>query len=193
MTDTTTVPARLPRKGLQSGVVTEYTFIGHVQPGHEAEMRRDLLAHLNDPRRAGPELMRKVGIHASLHALFDNDTRFVGTVWFENSFDKYFDDVFTMIGPELYESFFRHAVGFPEEGILGGLSGQAGMEFAKNFLAVNHSDVASFRITITNLTLAEQEKAQRVMAAFQEVLDHPEAEQALKHPALKPLLAEAAD
>jgi hypothetical protein len=30
-------------------------------------------------------------------------------------------------------------------------------------------------------------------SAFQKVLDHPEAEQALKHPALKPLLDEAAD
>jgi hypothetical protein len=32
-----------------------------------------------------------------------------------------------------------------------------------------------------------------LVKAFQKVLDHPDAEQALKHPALKPLLDEAAD
>jgi hypothetical protein len=32
-----------------------------------------------------------------------------------------------------------------------------------------------------------------VNTAFQEVLDHPEAAEALKHPALQPLLDEAGD
>jgi hypothetical protein len=32
-----------------------------------------------------------------------------------------------------------------------------------------------------------------LVKAFQKVLDHPDAKQALKHPALKPLLDEAAD
>jgi hypothetical protein len=39
----------------------------------------------------------------------------------------------------------------------------------------------------------EIRKAQRVNAAFQQVLDNPEAAEALQHPALKPLLDEAAD
>jgi hypothetical protein len=42
-------------------------------------------------------------------------------------------------------------------------------------------------------TVKEIRKAQRVNAAFQEVLDHPDAAEALQHPALKPLLDEAAD
>jgi predicted type IV restriction endonuclease len=36
-------------------------------------------------------------------------------------------------------------------------------------------------------------KAQRLQQAFQQVLDDPAAEEALKHPALKPLLVQAAD
>jgi predicted type IV restriction endonuclease len=36
-------------------------------------------------------------------------------------------------------------------------------------------------------------KAQRLQQAFQKVLDDPDAEEALKHPALKPLLEQAAD
>jgi hypothetical protein len=39
----------------------------------------------------------------------------------------------------------------------------------------------------------ELRKAMRVNAAFQQVLDEPAAEEALQHPALAPLLAEAAD
>jgi len=39
----------------------------------------------------------------------------------------------------------------------------------------------------------EIRKALRVQEAFQSVLDDPEAAEALKHPALKPLLAEASD
>jgi len=42
-------------------------------------------------------------------------------------------------------------------------------------------------------TVKEIRKAQRVNAAFQRVLDDPAAAEALQHPALKPLLEEAAD
>ena len=180
MTDKATIEARVPRKGLQSGVLREYTIVGKVKPGHEKAVRDALTAHLTDPRRADVEVLKKVGIHTALHALFDNDTRLVATVWFENDFDRYFDDVMTIIGVDLYELWLRHLEGFPEKGLLGGLSGQAGLEFGKN---------SSFPPG----TIAEQEKTQRLVKAFQKVLDHPDAKQALKHPALKPLLDEAAD
>ena len=42
-------------------------------------------------------------------------------------------------------------------------------------------------------TVKEIRKAQRVNGAFQQVLDDPEAAAALQHPALEPLLDEAAD
>ena len=43
------------------------------------------------------------------------------------------------------------------------------------------------------LTVPQIKKAVRVEQAFQQVLDHPEAAQVLQHPALKPLLEQAAD
>jgi hypothetical protein len=164
-----------------------------VKPGHEKAVRDALTSHLTDPRRSDVEVLKKVGIHTALHALFDNDTRLVATVWFESDFDKYFDDVMTIIGTDLYESWLQHLEGFPEKGLLGGLSGQAGLEFGKNWLAQNEAEVTSFRLSFPPMTIAEQEKTQRLVKAFQKVLDHPEAAQALKHPALKPLLDEAAD
>ena len=42
-------------------------------------------------------------------------------------------------------------------------------------------------------TVKEIRKAQRVNQAFQQTLDHPQAAEALQHPALRPLLEEAAD
>jgi hypothetical protein len=42
-------------------------------------------------------------------------------------------------------------------------------------------------------TVKEIRKAQRVNDAFQRVLDDPAAAEALQHPALQPLLEEAAD
>jgi hypothetical protein len=42
-------------------------------------------------------------------------------------------------------------------------------------------------------TVKQLRKANRLQAAFDQVLDDPRAEEALSHPALQPLLAEAAD
>jgi hypothetical protein len=42
-------------------------------------------------------------------------------------------------------------------------------------------------------TVIEIRKAQRVNAAFQKVLDHPEAAELLAHPAMQSLLDEAGD
>ena len=41
------------------------------------------------------------------------------------------------------------------------------------------------------MTIQQIAKAQKLMHAFQQVLDNPDAAEALKHPALKPLLDEA--
>ena len=46
---------------------------------------------------------------------------------------------------------------------------------------------------LSGLTLPEIRKAQRLQQAFQQVLDDPAAEEAFQHPALKPLLEQAAD
>ena len=46
---------------------------------------------------------------------------------------------------------------------------------------------------LSDLTIPQIRKAQRLQQAFQQVLDDPAAEKALQHPALKPLLEQAAD
>ena len=46
MTDKATIEARVPRKGLRSGALTEYTIVGKVKPGHEKAVRDALTSHL---------------------------------------------------------------------------------------------------------------------------------------------------
>ena len=61
----------------------------------------------------------------------------------------------------------------------------------KNFLVASQTEADIFANT-DDASVQEIRKALRVQQAFQQVLDHPEAAQALQHPALKPLLDEAA-
>ena len=49
------------------------------------------------------------------------------------------------------------------------------------------------QLHMRDYTMPELVKGQRVTEAFQRVLDDPAADEALAHPALKPLLEEAAD
>ena len=65
-------------------------------------------------------------------------------------------------------------------------------EEVKNWLVAQQTAADIFANTDDG-TVQEIRKALRVQKAFQQVLDDPEAAQALQHPALKPLLEEAAD
>lgn len=54
-------------------------------------------------------------------------------------------------------------------------------------------ETLAFLVSVPDITTAETVKAQRLMKAFQQVLDNPDAAEALQHPALKPLLDLASD
>jgi hypothetical protein len=79
--------------------------------------------------------------------------------------------------------------GYPDEG-----KDKAGMSVheIKEFLTVNQVTASEFLMVYPG-TVQEILKAQRVQTAFQQVLASPDAAEALQHPALKPLLEEAAD
>ncbi|WP_405778912.1 hypothetical protein OG512_01165 [Streptomyces sp. NBC_01378] len=73
-----------------------------------------------------------------------------------------------------------------EEHILGSMAGM------RQILQDGQQKAAAYWNPVSSLTMSEIIKADRINAAFQEVLDDPAAEEALQHPALKPLLAHAA-
>ena len=63
----------------------------------------------------------------------------------------------------------------------------------KAMLLTHEVETLAFLLTVPDITTAETVKAQRLLKAFQQVLDSPNAAEALQHPALKPLLDLASD
>jgi hypothetical protein len=123
-------------------------------------------------------------IHEARFVLFDDDTRLAFVTSFDGPWDAYMEDFFTS-GPTLalFDVIFRHTEGY--EGLPDGAA-------VKSFVLGAQQSAAAYARNYGG-TVKEIRKAQRVSAAFQRVLDHPDAEEALSHPALAPLLAEAAD
>jgi hypothetical protein len=187
-----TTVARVPRKGKMSGTITEWCVLWTLKPGVSGQkIIEHILAGLS--RRPGGirQSYKDIGVHDARYVLFDNDTRLLITISFDNDFDKYFDDALALFtGGDPSQIGFEWVEGvkeFPE----GGYRSKT-WEEVKNFLATTQVEAKIFANTDDG-SVPEIEKALRVQKAFQQVLDHPEAAQALKHPALKPLLAEAAD
>jgi hypothetical protein len=123
-------------------------------------------------------------IHEARFVLFDDDTRLAFVTSFDGSWDAYMEDFFTS-GPTLalFDVIFRHAEGYdglPDRAVL------------KSFVLGAQQTAAAYARNYGG-TVKEIRKAQRVNAAFQQVLDTPDAAEALAHPVLRPLLDEAAD
>src|SRR5215203_67109 len=93
-------------------------------------------------------------------------------------------DFFTS-GPTLalFDAIFRHVEGY---------RGLPDLAAVKAFIYGAQQTAAAYARNYAG-TVKEILRAQRVNAAFQQVLDNPEAAEALQHPALKPLLDEAAE
>jgi hypothetical protein len=123
-------------------------------------------------------------IHEARFVLFDDDTRLAFLTSFDGSWDAYMDDFFTS-GPTLalFDVVFRHVEGY---------EGLPDLQALKAFILGAEETAAAYQRNYGG-TVKEIRRALRVNDAFQRVLDDPEAGEALQHPALKPLLDEAAD
>ena len=132
------------------------------------------------------ELLQKVGNHHVKHYLFDNDTRLALILTFDQSFDTYFDDFLTVAGAENFYSWLQHCNEIPE-----GLD-KWSIAQIKDAVGGIQTQAFDYIEVIPDLTIQQVAKARKLMQTFQQVLDNPAAAQALQHPALKPLLDEAA-
>src|SRR5215218_5819672 len=173
------------RPGASVGPTSEFSLFFHIKPG-EGEALRAALRDLQETPgyRPGDFGMAIATIHEARFVPFDDDTRLAFITSFDGPWDAYMDDFFTS-GPTLglFDVIFRHVEGY--DGLPDLAAVQAfvlGAEQTAPAYARNYGG-----------TVKEIRKALRVNAAFQRVLDHPDAAQALQHPAVKPLLDEAAD
>lgn len=185
--------------GARSGKRGEVTMFYTVKPGREQQIRNEIQAFYANPNRTNADDPRvaaglaQIGVHDMRHVLFDNGTRLLWLTSFDTEWDPYIDDTFALLGPMPYGRILQHTNEAPE-GIADPNSQVTRNSRAiKDIFNANRVVAAGFAPTFPNLTVREIQKGERLRKAFQEVLDHPEVEEALSHPALKPLLDEAAD
>jgi hypothetical protein len=173
------------RPGARVGATSEFSLFFQVKPG-EGEALRSALRDLQETPgyRPGEYGMAVATIHEARFVLFDDDTRLAFITSFDGSWDAYMEDFFTS-GPTLglFDLIFRHTVVY---------EGLPDISALKAFILGAEETAAIYQRNYPG-TVKEIRKALRVNEAFQRVLDDPAAAEALQHPALKPLLDEAAD
>ena len=173
------------RPGVSVGPTSEFSLFFRVKPGESESLRAALRDLQETPGyRPGDYGIAIKTIHEARFVLFDDDTRLAFMTSFDGPWDPYMEDFFTS-GPTLalFDVIFRHVDGY---------SGLPDLAAVKAFILGAQQTAAAYARNYGG-TVKEIRKAERVNAAFQRVLDHPDAAEALQHPALKPLLDEAAD
>jgi hypothetical protein len=127
---------------------------------------------------------------------------------FENDWDPYFDD-FVQIGIHHFLDWMEHTAQWTHVAEWVEKSGGAdkfrldnpdlqeqmkrSVPGLKAIVQSVQSPATGYFNNLREWTMPEIVKGQRVNEAFQRVLDDPAAAEALQHPALKPLLDQAAD
>jgi hypothetical protein len=171
--------------GVTVGPTSEFSLFFRVKPGEGAALR-SALADLQDTPgyRPGDYGMAVSTIHEARFVLFDQDTRVAFFTSFDGSWEAYMEDFFAS-GPTigLFDAVFRHTEGY---------DGLPDLAALRAFILDAEERASAYARNYPG-TVKEIRDAQRMNASFQRVLDHPDAAEALKHPALKPLLDEAAD
>ncbi len=173
------------RPGVSAGPTSEFSLFFVVKQGHGGALRDALQALQNHPGyRPGEYNMAVASIHEARFVLFDDDTRLLFATSFDGTWDAYMDDFFTS-GPtlQLFDEVFQHVEGY---------DGLPDVEAVKAFVLGAQVTAAAYARNYGG-TVKEIRKAERVNAAFQQVLDDPAAAGALQQTALQPLLDEAAD
>jgi hypothetical protein len=181
----TTAATGTSRPGLTVGPTSEFSLFFHVVPGRGEAVRAALRDLQDTPGyRPGDYGMAIATIHEARFVLFDDDTRLAFVTSFDGPWDAYMEDFFTS-GPTLalFDVIFRHTEGY--EGLADGTA-------LRSFVLGAQQTAAAYARNYGG-TVKEIRKARRVYEAFQKVLDDPDAAEALQHPALRPLLDEAAD
>ena len=172
------------RPGRSVGSTNEFSLFFRVKDGESGSLRSALNDLQNTPGyRDGDYGMAIATIHEARFVLFDDDKQMAFITSFDGAWDPYMEDFFTS-GPTLalFDVIFRHSEGYE------GLPDRAAL---KAFILGAQQTAAAYARNYPG-TVKEIRRAQRISAAFDRVLDHPDAAEALQHPALQPLLDEAA-
>jgi hypothetical protein len=192
-------------KGNNHGFVSEVSAYMTVKKGHEEEARAACRRFGEMLRNSDPKDVQKTGLRDARLVVFDDGRRLMFASGFETEWDPYVDDAILIVGIDHFLDWMQHTVEAEEL-----VASVKSLNLDKNDPAFDEkvkpagaklkaviqsiqTPATSYFNSLNDLTMPQIKKAQRIQQAFQQVLDDPAAEEALKHPALKPLLEQAAD
>jgi hypothetical protein len=172
----------LKRPGLKRGARTEFLVINDVIPGHEETLRQVLKEHGANPRTQ--EAVNEIGIlHEARFTLIDGGKRLLFASSYDGEFDPYIDDfAVTAIGLNFDET-WRHTQGYP------GVKSPT----VKDWFTEHAFTAGNYVCAYPEPSVKQVWRALAIQQAFDQVLGNPDAAEALKNPALKPLADLAAD
>jgi hypothetical protein len=174
-------------KGLSQGVVSELTAFFSIRPGHEEALRAAVRRFKENAQPGDTSVFERLGLRDMRHVIFDNGTRVMWSTSFESDWDPYIDDAIEIFGTASWIDWLQHTVEFSLE-----MANPSNAE-VKAFLQSGQAQAVTLFNALPNHTLGQIKKALLLSRAFEQVLDNPEAAQALQHPALAPLLQRAAE
>src|SRR3954463_3621815 len=163
-----TADVAAPQPGLSVGPTSEFSLFFRIKPGQAPQLRAALLDLQETPGyRPGDYGMAIKTIHEARFVMFDDDTRLAFVTSFDGPWDAYMEAFFTS-GPTLalFALIFRHVEGY---------DGLPDLSAVRAFVLGAEQPAAAYARNYGG-TVKEIRKAQRVNAAFQQVLDHPDAQ-----------------
>ena len=191
-------------KGLSDGVTSEVATYFDVIPGHQEKLRAAIGRFTEAVRDLDLKSGIRTGLRDTRHMIFDDGLRLSWCMTFEGAWDACVDNALRVIGVEHFVDWLRHTA--QGEAFVAWVASVGGVEsFDKNdpeveetmkkssaqlmtiLQSVQLQAVAYFN-PLGALSLLQIIKAYRLEQAFQRVLGNPVAAQALRHPALEPLL-----
>ena len=154
--ESTSSPAGMKNPGLTSGQAHEFAIILPLKPGGGQRMRERL-----KDSTADIQLMDKMGtLHDLRFVLFDNDTRVLFASTYDGGFEQYIKDFATLV-PELIDKEFQECEGYP---------GVRSPEIWE-YIARYQNEAIVFYSAYPNVTVRQVLKGQRVLKAFEQLLD----------------------
>jgi len=206
---TTSQVTKKSGKGGSHGVVTELSAYFTVKPGHEKELRAAALRFGGMLLKSDPKDVQRTGLRDARFVIFNDGRQLMFASSFETDWDPYIDDAIDVVGAEHLVDWMQHTV--EAEKVVAYIESLGGVKkfdkkdpaydenlkrtsaVVKEVIQSVQSPAVAYFNALSSLTIPQIKKAQHVDEAFQRVLDNPTAQEALKHPAMKPLLEQAAD
>jgi hypothetical protein len=144
------------RAGLRQGIVSEFTLIAPLKPDGAAKLRAVLSA-----QGGRFDLADKMGtVHDMRFAIIENDTKLLFATTYDGDWDSYINDFAAKI-PEALDRLFSQVEGYP------GITSPN----IKEFILAHQVTAIAWYCAYPETSVAQIRKGQRVLGAFENLLD----------------------